>query len=239
MATTTSITLTLLLLAAPPRVGVSAERRRRGGDNSADLYSDSGAGALSLPDVQQPASMNVSSLGEALFLLSSMYLSLVQPSKVAPRQVALQFISPQFPLHGHDTTEFERYFRSFQSLLGSDLPFKVLPVASWIRKGNPGEILQILCNQTFSNNVVTVIYINNPQLLKVAPSTVRYLQQLLHSVGMPMISWDMEFSMSRKVSNELSQFLSSCLWLCLTLAVLVSFSIFLCHFLSLSLLADG
>ncbi|PVD39224.1 hypothetical protein C0Q70_01852 [Pomacea canaliculata] len=95
MATTTSITLTLLLLAAPPRVGVSAERRRRGGDNSADLYSDSGAGALSLPDVQQPASMNVSSLGEALFLLSSMYLSLVQPSKVAPRQVALHDLHQQ------------------------------------------------------------------------------------------------------------------------------------------------
>lgn len=79
---------------------------------------------------------------------------------------------------------------------------------------------------------VLVVCINNPQLLKVAPSTVRYLQQLLHSVGMPMISWDMEFSMSRKVSNELSQFLSS--GLCLSLVVLFSYSIFLCPFLSLS-----
>ena len=163
---------------------------------------------LPAPDSQSPAqlseqavNMNVSNLGEALFLLSSVFISAVQPQEMP--KVALQFIFPDIGLQKGKLGNFDLLFNS-QKRIRSPSSVEVTSVMTWTKnkKPGPGEVLQALCNDTFHNNVVTVLHINNPKVSRDFKEVSRYLTQLLDSIGLPVISWDSDFSASRQVRQR-------------------------------------
>lgn len=166
---------------------------------------------LPAPDPQSPAqlseqavNMNVSNLGEALFLLSSVFISAVQPQEMP--KVALQFIFPDIGLQKGKLGDFDLLFNS-QRRQRSPSSVEVTSVMTWTKKQKPGpgEVLQALCNDTFRNNVVTVLHINNPKVSRDFKEVSRYLTQLLESVGLPVISWDSDFSAARQVRDNFRQ----------------------------------
>ena len=143
--------------------------------------------------------MNVSSIGEALILLSSVLISAVQ-AETFPK-VALQLILPSdIGLQASVLGKFEDLFRSQKYIMKSRTKnIEVKPVSSTMSSG-PDGLLQTLCNDTFTNNVVTVIKINNPKMSKSFSVVNAYLSLLLESNGIPIISWDSEYVSTKRVS---------------------------------------
>ena len=70
---------------------------------------------------------------------------------------------------------------------------------SVLRHDDPREILTMLCRDVLGAPTVTLVTINNPSLSE-RPSANRYVLDLAHSLGLPVISWDAQFSGSPKVS---------------------------------------
>ena len=147
---------------------------------------------------EENGNMNVSNLGEALFLLTSVFISAVQPTPA--RTVGLQYIMPHISFPGA-MGEFPSIFRTYNKTRQSSA-INVTAVMTKTRaaKEGPGEVLRALCEDTFPNNVVTVLHINNPAVASDFVDVSPYLTRLLDSVGLPVISWDTQFSTESQVS---------------------------------------
>ncbi|XP_076442925.1 uncharacterized protein LOC143281574 [Babylonia areolata] len=154
------------------------------------------------PEVSEEAvNMNVSNLGEALFLISGVFISAVQPEP-SPK-VALQLIMPDTPSRmalGNFTLLFRHENRS-----RTPWSVEAASVMTWVtnRVPGPGDVLRALCNDTFGRNVVTVLHVNNPKVSRSFTNASSYLTRLLESVGLPVISWDADFSTARQMERSL------------------------------------
>ncbi|XP_046372599.2 glutamate receptor ionotropic, NMDA 2B-like [Haliotis rufescens] len=63
----------------------------------------------------------------------------------------------------------------------------------------PNEILQAFCDTSFSSNAVVLFHINNPlSMKKERLGAHKYISQLADYYGLPLISWDSEFSPSAR-----------------------------------------
>ena len=69
-----------------------------------------------------------------------------------------------------------------------------------MRYDSPQEILQAFCDTTFTTNTITLFHINNPLFMSSRKASNKYINQLAQYVGLPMISWDSEFSSITAVS---------------------------------------
>ncbi|XP_076458545.1 uncharacterized protein LOC143292240 [Babylonia areolata] len=233
--------------------GTSSSVSGSGGGGGGVGGGEGGGAGAPLELNEQAVNMNVSNLGEALFLLSSVFISAVQPQPT-PR-VALQLILQESIITKSKLGDFRLLFNSQKSSLwrgggglggvggvgggvggrgggfrypsssssldsssssssssaaagaggaaGSSL--EVSPVMTWVRNAalGPGDMLEALCNDTFEHNVVTVLHVNNPGVLGLGHDVSRYLTQLLQSVGLPVISWDSQFSTARQMERTL------------------------------------
>ncbi|KAL8565901.1 hypothetical protein ACOMHN_036827 [Nucella lapillus] len=150
---------------------------------------------------EDAVNMNVSNLGDALFLLSGVFISAVQPEP-SPK-VALQLIMPDTSSKlalGNFTLLFKTENRT-----RTPSSVEVTSVMTWMTNEvpGPGDILRALCNDTFRHNVVTVLHINNPKVSRSFANASAYMTRLLESIGMPVISWDSDFSTARQVSGRI------------------------------------
>lgn len=154
---------------------------------------------------------NVSSLWEAMLLLNLGFISAVGPQK--PPEIGLQLIFPNVGLQKNELGSFEAQFnQGVAKVLGSRggfspaLKSKVESVQTFLEHdtrdfSGPGAVLQALCNDTFKNNVVAVLHFNNPNVATRYSQISFYLMKLLDSIGLPVISWDSEFSAIHAVST--------------------------------------
>ena len=72
---------------------------------------------------------------------------------------------------------------------------------TFLRFDEPMEILRTFCSDILGSNTVTLINVNNPELMGKRPSANTYILELAQTLGLPVISWDAEFSGSPKVSG--------------------------------------
>nr|KAG5701230.1 hypothetical protein BaRGS_008606 [Batillaria attramentaria] len=64
-----------------------------------------------------------------------------------------------------------------------------------LREDTPPEILSTLCRDVVGkNNTVTLVTLNNPMFFRPRTKANTYIMDLAESLGMPVISWDAEFS---------------------------------------------
>lgn len=71
---------------------------------------------------------------------------------------------------------------------------------TFLRFDEPLEILKTFCSDILGSNTVTLINVNNPELMGKRPDANTYILELAQTLGLPVISWDAEFSGSPKVS---------------------------------------
>ena len=68
-----------------------------------------------------------------------------------------------------------------------------------VMNDNPREILNIFCKTVLGRSVVTILNINNPMISRSAQSS-HYILELASHLGVPIISWDTQFTSSSEVS---------------------------------------
>uniref|UniRef100_A0A2C9JY17 Ionotropic glutamate receptor C-terminal domain-containing protein n=1 Tax=Biomphalaria glabrata TaxID=6526 RepID=A0A2C9JY17_BIOGL len=68
-----------------------------------------------------------------------------------------------------------------------------------IKFDDPREILNMFCKDFFPNQVITVLNINNPLGMTRRTSSNHYINQLTRYLGIPIISWDTEYTGSSQV----------------------------------------
>ena len=67
-----------------------------------------------------------------------------------------------------------------------------------LRHDNPSEILSALCRDVLGAPTVTLLTINNPGIAR-RNSASSYILQLVHTTGIPVITWDPEYCGLSKV----------------------------------------
>ncbi|XP_076458546.1 glutamate receptor ionotropic, NMDA 2B-like [Babylonia areolata] len=95
---------------------------------------------------------------------------------------------------------FLQFKRNYQYSKVFDL-FRASGNLTFLRHDDPKEILTTMCRDVLGHNAITLININNPQLGE-RPSANNYILEVAQTLGLPVISWDAEFSGSPKDPRE-------------------------------------
>ncbi|KAL8583950.1 hypothetical protein ACOMHN_040683 [Nucella lapillus] len=112
---------------------------------------------------------------------------------MASRELESTFV-PAF-LQFKRNYQYSKVFRVFQTT--GNLTF--------LRHDDPMEILNTLCRDVLGSQAITLININNPELGE-RPSANAYILEMAQTLGLPVISWDSEFSGSPKVRGTFCAF---------------------------------
>lgn len=71
---------------------------------------------------------------------------------------------------------------------------------TFLRRDEPLEILNAFCNDVLAKDTVTLLILNNPDVLGRRPEANAYIMEIAESLGIPVISWDAEYLGSPRVS---------------------------------------
>ncbi|CAL1526333.1 unnamed protein product [Lymnaea stagnalis] len=143
-------------------------------------------------NLNQHYNMSANSLTEALLLLSGVYISLVSPDP-KPVSVGLHAILPKTAMSQPFTPLDRRY-----PVIGSAFE---ITTGSTRSDYSPREILNMLCNDVFPKNTISILFLNNHNLFqKYHPPAIHYLRRIIESLGLPIISYDTEFSLNTRPS---------------------------------------
>ncbi|ESP03117.1 hypothetical protein LOTGIDRAFT_137890 [Lottia gigantea] len=84
--------------------------------------------------------------------------------------------------------------KRFREYRGVYSVFRPETKLTFLEKDTPDEILNALCDQSSTSNPITIFHVNNPSAFPSRAPANRYINQLVHVLGLPMISWDSEFA---------------------------------------------
>ncbi|XP_055875497.1 glutamate receptor ionotropic, NMDA 2B-like [Biomphalaria glabrata] len=135
------------------------------------------------------------------FLLAILALTTTRTS-CQPISLAISAIYPELmatrDLHSELWNNFAAVWRSHISLRDH---FTVHVFHKAIKFDDPREILNMFCKDFFPNQVITVLNINNPLGMTRRTSSNHYINQLTRYLGIPIISWDTEYTGSSQASQ--------------------------------------
>ncbi|KAH9488372.1 hypothetical protein Btru_063346 [Bulinus truncatus] len=160
-----------------------------------------------LINLNQNYNMTANSLTEALLILSSMYLSLVQPES-EPANVSLYTIFTD-TFTASAVKDRQEFILDKPQQPGSSSRSKVALNATTVKhlyppNATPRYILNMLCKDFFVKNSVTVLLINNHySKTKFSSPDAMYLRKTFESLGVPIISYDTKLSEKSKRSLTL------------------------------------
>ncbi|RUS79836.1 hypothetical protein EGW08_012400 [Elysia chlorotica] len=72
----------------------------------------------------------------------------------------------------------------------------------FVHSDSPKEILDIFCKSILGRNVVTLLNINNPMSMQRRPIANNYILEMAAFLGIPVISWDTQFTSSSETAKE-------------------------------------
>ena len=76
-----------------------------------------------------------------------------------------------------------------------DRLFQVAGTVTFLRDDSPTEILNMFCKDVLAKDTVVLLIINNHlKFSSTRGTTNTYILELAHSMGIPVISWDSQFS---------------------------------------------
>ena len=79
----------------------------------------------------------------------------------------------------------------------------------FVHSDSPKEILNMFCKNILGRNVVTILNINNPMSMQRRSTANNYILEMASYLGIPIISWDTQFTSSSEVSTYLSELCTS------------------------------
>ncbi|GFO28640.1 glutamate [NMDA] receptor subunit epsilon-2 [Plakobranchus ocellatus] len=139
-----------------------------------------------------------------LLLVFTPLLASGQGMPSSPIPVSLYAILPR---HFGMKNSLSREFTSTVINIRRDARFRTLNkfflTKNYVKFGqsdSPQEILELFCKEIFSNNVVTILNINNPLGMTPRSESNKYILELASYLGIPVISWDTQFTASSEVS---------------------------------------
>ncbi|PVD39221.1 hypothetical protein C0Q70_01849 [Pomacea canaliculata] len=95
------------------------------------------------------------------------------------------------PLYKRDY-RYRRVFERFEPTL----------THSFLRRDEPSAILSAYCREVLGKDTVTLLNFNNPEMFRGRSRANFYLLELAESLGLPVLSWDAEFTGSPRVSKS-------------------------------------
>ncbi|GAB1602308.1 hypothetical protein Ahia01_000509900, partial [Argonauta hians] len=129
-----------------------------------------------------------------LLLFIALNLSAIESlTQGNPPTVSIAVLASQDPFIKTKLIGF--VIRSINQYRRKPLGFKPTGYLKSIQSGSTKEILDAFCNDFFRNNTIAIMHINNQALLPEDTSAARYIPQLAHAVGIPLISWNPENTM--------------------------------------------
>ena len=91
-------------------------------------------------------------------------------------------------------------FRRDRRYLGMFRTFRATTNVTFFKQDSPDEILNTFCDVVFPSHTTVILHINNPLSIRRRTSANQYVNELTDYFGIPLISWDAEFSGSSYVS---------------------------------------
>ncbi|NP_001191485.1 NR2 [Aplysia californica] len=73
---------------------------------------------------------------------------------------------------------------------------------TFLNSDTPNEILTAICDDVLTHQTITILNINNPLSIRRRTSSNQYVLELAHFLGIPVISWDTEFSGAQSEITE-------------------------------------
>lgn len=147
----------------------------------------------------------LSSFAVAYLLFFIFLASVPAPSFADQNKVSIHAIIPR---HFGMTTELNREFSSTVLNFKRDIRnnrlrtfFSTEEVITFISEDTPREILDAFCKGVLAKRAVTILNINNPLGMKRRTSSNQYILEIANHLGIPVISWDTEFTGTSQVST--------------------------------------
>ncbi|GFR68940.1 hypothetical protein ElyMa_002034900, partial [Elysia marginata] len=76
----------------------------------------------------------------------------------------------------------------------------------FVQSDSPREILNIFCKTVLGRNVVTILNVNNPLGMQRRSTGNNYILEMASYLGIPVISWDTQFTSASAVSVHIGDF---------------------------------
>ncbi|RUS71366.1 hypothetical protein EGW08_020875, partial [Elysia chlorotica] len=150
-------------------------------------------------DLGDKYNMSSGSFTDALLTLSAFYIGLVQTEGPVPVGLHAFFPSARGTYLKKITDPFASEQKSFLTLKNyrNIAPEFKISMKYTNHKYVPKDLLETMCTEVFPHNVIAFFYMNNPLGVQTYPDpTVKYLPQLMESLGLPIISYDTQFSLN-------------------------------------------
>ncbi|XP_041362766.1 LOW QUALITY PROTEIN: glutamate receptor ionotropic, NMDA 2B-like [Gigantopelta aegis] len=93
-------------------------------------------------------------------------------------------------------------FRRDRRYMSMFRTFRATTNVTFLKQDSPDEILNTFCDVVFPSHTTVILHINNPLSIRRRTSANQYVNELTDFFGIPLISWDAEFSGSSYALQE-------------------------------------